>query len=199
MECFIRNCTNENAFQRIRQQINEELGRLPIGKVSFLKGRGEQYGLFFWWRITLNNNVILRDEYKDYNGIHLMPYYVGEELFICAKSHEHMKSKAAFPNYDAKSGNLHPVWNSKSFTEWLEAPSIKQVILVNNKNKHWGPLNNASSNIEKFSDIAVSPDCYYPSPTEKVPHETESLGELLNGLLVKVLSKQCISKFSIPK
>ncbi len=188
-----------NEREKIQKEIKGIIEKkYPIGKLERrCHGSGEKYQYFFWWRVVFAPEVkkALKKEFQNYEGIHLMPYYVDSNLFDKVKQLNHMKSTDPLPNLDIDSGNLHPCWGEKEVEEWCKEPSVKQVILVkNHKSAPWGLLDNSLTGIE-LTDIEniAGLNCYYPSPKEK-PSETEPIEALLKGLLLQVLNQEELDK-----
>lgn len=185
--------------KEIREEINRLAGVYSLGGRSerILKGTGKdnKYSYIFWWRIEFSKEIsdCLKDAYSDYEGIHFMPYFVGQDLL---NEINRLNDKDILPDIDLDSGNLHP-----KAGEWMESPSVQQVVLVKshgrNKGKKttWGPLkgkNLPEGKIISFSDIADS-GCYYPR-TDSTPSGNASAEELLKGLLIEVLDKEKVAK-----
>lgn len=185
-----------NKKEKTGKEIKELTEKYKLGTLSFQTGISKKYSCFFWWRIVFTPEVrdSLHKDNKDYEGIHLMPYFVGEALYEEIKASKHFGNKYDFPNIDIKSGNLHPKWDEADVYEWSKSPAIRQAILVksnkHNDRSHWGPLKElfSISNNSNFSNIA-RPECYYPKPDNN-SENNESIESVLIGLLKQVLDKE---------
>jgi hypothetical protein len=100
---------------------------------------------FFWWRLLFSDEFKkkLKEEYKEYEGIHLMPYKVDNKLWkeILKKD---VMNDSTLPNIDILSGNLHPILDDTFIDNWINNPTIKQIVLIkSNRDKsgkaHFGP------------------------------------------------------------
>ncbi len=181
--------------KKLREEIDSIMKKYPIGEKNFCSSRSKKYCYFFWWRIIFTPEVkkALKKEFQDYEGIHLMPYYIDSNLFDKVK---HTDMDCPLPNLDKTSGNMHPCWGEKEVEEWCKNPSIKQVILVKRHGSNpWGPLKDSLNHIKVLTDIENIADlnCYYPSPKEEIS-ETEPLETLLKGLLLQILDEKELNK-----
>lgn len=179
----------------ISAEITNINNKYKLGNVKLVHGKGNKLQHFFWWRITFSPDItkLLKEKFQDYQGIHLMPYYTGQQLFNRVK---HTNRTYPLPNLDRISGNMHPNWNKKDTINWNKNASIKQIILVKKHGKNnWGPLKtklprcrpHTNYNIKEIAD----PNCYYPS-TESIHIKQETTETLVKKLLLQILDLEKI-------
>lgn len=202
-------CQMDEKSNKIIQQI--KANNLFV-RISMRWGQGERLYTYFWWDIKIDSNC-LKDEFRDYTDILLMPYRitadvidkirdkdmkeVEDEKNIVIVKEDAWGIKENTTHLDPLTGNVHPAeWN---FEEWDGV--IKQLILVKKKdNGHLGPRiakNHQEIELHKkhlecieyikgTTRIAVPAKCYYP---EIFSDQTD---EDINKMLENMLKNICI-------
>lgn len=115
-----------------------------------------QYKGLKWLRCLFNDNVKLKDEYKDDNvvGFHIMPYRIKPEHLkhiVCSDTEHKFKiQNNNFTDYDPKTGNIHICPNG-----------IWQIVLVK-KQPNYGP-GFLETNSKEFNIYErIKPNYYFP-------------------------------------
>jgi len=83
-----------------------------------------------------------------------------------------------FPNFDRKSGNIHPEMIDQTWiNNWINDPRIRQIVLVSDKNKTMGPKYKSDEIIDDItyyvhtfekSKAIIPYACYYPLTNNKM-------------------------------
>ncbi|MBQ8131653.1 MAG: hypothetical protein IJ193_04100 [Bacilli bacterium] len=135
-------------FEAAETQLDDEIHQYYYAHREMFSSCREWDGTipnFFWWRLVFTKEFreTLKDEYKDYEGIHLTSYYVDQKLWEEIQKKEKMDDRT-LPNIDFDSGNLHPILDDDYIKEFIENPTIKQAVLIKsnreeNGRAHFGP------------------------------------------------------------
>ncbi len=173
--------------------IRKELSQFAfIGTLS--SGRGHyksQMKSLFWWRIEFSPKIreMLKPEYMSFEGLHLTPYFIGKDTISALRNSKTdvFDNKAALPNVDPVSGNIHPEWKPD---EWCEDPKIMQAVLVRRHGTDpWGPLDySLSTENEPFFTAKTSRSQYFPKPDE-IPGEIP-VKDLLVSVMEQILDPE---------
>ena len=158
-----------------------------------VSGRGRFTGLF-WWCVTIDDNL-LKDKYKDYNRILLMPYRATPSDFKAVN----IGIEKSIPHLDESTGNIHVDFASE---DWLQKYGsdarhcIMQAVLASSLNSHIGPKLNEHHNkglyeenefIPYKSNAKVPKACYYPRLDDDKPYNL-CIHDILKGLLENLIN-----------
>ncbi len=146
----------------------------------------KQYqGVVYWYNLELSKDNIVKPEYRDLWGFHIMPYCITQnDVKIATKTDYFFNKKPRqIVDYDPNSGNFHK-WPDPS------NPQYQVVLIPKQKNgvaKARGPGFNKELNLiyGKFIEtITVKRDWYYPpiESQKKKAENKDSIVSLINSL-----------------
>lgn len=179
--------------KKIEIYMNRTNGSVFSPKLEFVKGKtGSCFENYFWWRCKIDSSK-LNGIYKEYyTHILFMPYVVND-LEV-----QNLNTNI-FPNFDRKSGNVHPeIIDQTWINNWIKDPGISQIVLVSDKNKPMGPkyksdeiIDDTTYYVHTFekSKAIIPYACYYPLTNNKTEDDFKTEDKQIIIMLKKIFDE----------